>query len=174
MHGLKKRFLGKHVPGVTKYFQFLRAQSFHSEAAEALRARLLKYHEKIFTFINYDGVTWNNNVAEYGIKRFALYRKDTVRSLEETGIRDYLTLLSICHTCRMRGVSFLQFLLSRERDLELFRSKRHRHPQLNRVELEVYPDAYIPVRLAGLRRLEERKAQARNGIDPKEPLTDNE
>ena len=135
-HGLRKRFLRKHAPGVTRFFQFVMAQSFHSEAAEGLRARLLKYQEKLFTFIEYDGVTWNNNVAEHAIKRFALYRKDTVRSLEETGIRDYLTLLSICHTCRMRGVSFLRFLLSRERDLELFRSKSHRRPHCKGIELE--------------------------------------
>ena len=149
------------------------AQSFHSEAAEALRARLLKYQDKIFTFIDHDGVAWNNNVAEHGIKRFALYRKDTVRSLEETGIRDYLTLLSICHTCRMRGVSFLQFLLSRERDLDRFRSKRHSHPHFDRVELEVYPDSYMPTRLAGLRRLEERKAKSRKSTEPNQAITEN-
>ncbi len=169
-HGLRKRFLRKHASGVTRYFQFVMAQSFHSEAAEALRARLLKNQEKLFTFIEYDGVTWNNNVAEHAIKRFALYRKDTVRSLEEAGIRDYLTLLSICHTCRMRGVSFLRFLLSGERELELFCSKRQRHPHFNGVKLEVYPESYMPTRLAGLRRIEERRTQIKNGIQPDRPL----
>jgi predicted RecB family nuclease len=172
--GLRKRFLGKHAAGVTRYLEFIVGQSFRSEAAESLRTRLLKYREKIFAFIEFDGVSWNNNVAEHGIKQFALYRKDTVRSLEETGIRDYLTLLSICQTCRMRGLSFLQFLLSRERDLEQFRNKSHRQPHSKNVDLEVYPDAYVPTRLAGLRRLEERKAQAKKGIDPKEPLTDSQ
>ena len=33
--------------------------------------------------------------------------------LRETGLRDYLVLLSICQTCRYKGVSFLHFLLSR-------------------------------------------------------------
>ena len=172
-HGLRKRFLKKHAPGVTRFFQFVMAQSFHSEAAEGLRARLLKYQEKLFTFIEYDGVTWNNNIAEHAIKRFALYRKDTVRSLEETGIRDYLTLLSICHTCRMRGVSFLRFLLSRERDLELFRSKSHRRPHCKGTELDLYPDAYMPSRLAGLQKLEERKAQSKKGIEPNRPFTES-
>ncbi len=173
-HGLRKRFLRKHVSGVTRYFQFVMAQSFHSEAAEALRARLLKNQEKLFTFIEYDGVTWNNNVAEHAIKRFALYRKDTVRSLEETGIRDYLTLLSICHTCRMRGVSFLRFLLSGEQDLDLFRSKSHRHPHSNGMEIEVYPDTYMPTRLAGLLRKEERKAQSKKGLEPNRPITEGQ
>jgi hypothetical protein len=170
-HGLRKRFLGRHEKAVKRYFEFASAQSFRSEAAEGLRTRLLKYQEKLFTFIEHDGVSWNNNVAEHAIKRFALYRRDTVKSLEETGIRDYLTLLSICHTCRIRGVSFLQFLLSRERDLDLFCSKSHRHTQRKGMELESYPDSYIPTRLAGLRKNEERKAQVK-GIEANRPLTE--
>ena len=50
-------------------------RSFSSEAAEALRARLLKYQEKLFTFIHHDGVPWNNNNAEHAIKQFAYYRE---------------------------------------------------------------------------------------------------
>src|SRR5439155_22700517 len=111
-HGLKHRFLKMHAPAVAKYFQFVSSQSFRSEAAEALRMRLVKYQHKLFTFLEHDGVSWNNNLAEYAIKRFACYRRDTVGSLKETGIRDYLTLLSICHPCRIRGISFLQFFLS--------------------------------------------------------------
>jgi predicted RecB family nuclease len=171
-HGLKRRLLRQHTAEITRYFQFVTAQSFRSEAAEALRVRLLRYREKLFTFIDRDGVTWNNNVAEHGIKRFALYRKDTIKSLDETGIRDYLTLLSICQTCRMRGVSFLQFLLSREHDLERFRSKRHSHRPFKGVQVEMYPETYTPTRLAGLRKLEDRNAQRRKSGESKRPLTD--
>jgi hypothetical protein len=163
-HGLRRHFLRRHEKEVTKFFDYVTAQSFRSEAAEALRARLLKYQEKLFVFIEHDGVTWNNNVAENAIKQFALYRKDTVRSLEEKGLRDYLTLLSICQTCRMRGVSFLRFLLSRESDLEQFRSTSCKYPHRNGKEVEVYPDGYMPTRLAGLRKLKERGAQSKSNI----------
>ena len=73
-HGLQQKYLAKHDQETTRFFQSLTAQSFHSEAAEALRARLLKYQEKLFTFIHYDGVPWNNNNAEHAIKQFALNR----------------------------------------------------------------------------------------------------
>ena len=71
----------------------LTARSFRSEAAESLRARLIKYRDKLFTFIDYDGVPWNNNNAENAIKQFAYYREQTNGMLRETGLRDYLVLL---------------------------------------------------------------------------------
>jgi predicted RecB family nuclease len=155
--GLKHRFLKKHEAAVDRYFQFVASQPFRSEAAEALRLRLQKYKDKLFTFLGHDAVSWNNNLAEYAIKRFACYRKDTVGSLKETGIRDYLTLLSICHTCRIRGISSLQFLLSRQLDLDLFstrRGKRRRSP-----EIETCPKGMLPSRLAGLDNLRSRTVQ---------------
>jgi hypothetical protein len=82
-------------------------------------------------------VAWNNNTAENAIKRFAYYREGTVGCLTEAGLADYLVLLSIYQTCRYRGVSFLKFLLSRERDVDAFcehpRRKRRRPP------IEIYP-----------------------------------
>ena len=170
-YGLKTRFLKRHEPAVAKYFQLVAAWSYRSEAAEGLRARLLKCQDKLFTFIKNDGVTWNNNVAEHAIKRFALYRKDTVKSLEEPGIRDYLTLLSICHTCRMRGVSFLRFLLSREQDLDSYHSKRGK-PARSGV-IETYADGFMPTRLAGLKKLEERNAQVKHAIAAKRAVTES-
>ncbi len=141
-HGLKKRYLHRHEREIARFFQQLHAQSFRSEAAESLRERLLKYKDKLFTFIGYDGVPWNNNNAENAIKRFAYYREDTVGTMKEAGLSHYLALLSICHTCQYKGVSFLKFMLSRETDLELFCEGKH----LRRVSagIEVYPDWFIP------------------------------
>ena len=75
--GLKRCHLKKHDRGVARFFESLAEQSFRSEAAEALRQRLLKNRDKLFTFIQHDGVPWNNNNAENAIKRFAYYREDT-------------------------------------------------------------------------------------------------
>ena len=60
------------------FFRQLAGQRFHSEAAEGLRKRLVKYRDKLFTFSDHDGVPWNNNNAENAIKRFAYYREDTL------------------------------------------------------------------------------------------------
>ena len=137
LHGLKRRYLERHERGVESYFEFLATQSFRSEAAEALRARLLKYRDKLFTFIRHDGIPWNNNNAENAIRRFAYYRDENTGRLRETGLSDYLTLLGICHTCWYKGVSFLKFLLSRERDMDVFcqsPSRKRRTPLI-----ELYP-----------------------------------
>jgi hypothetical protein len=136
-HGLKKQHLRKHQQAVNCFFDGLAAQSFRSEAAESLRARLLKYRDKLFTFLKHDRVSWNNNNAENAIKRFAYYREGTVGCLKEAGLSDYLVLLSIYQTCRYKGVSFLKFLLSRQWDVDTFcEHPRRRGPALL---IEIYP-----------------------------------
>jgi hypothetical protein len=40
------------------------------------------------------------------------------------GLREYLILLSISETCKYKGVSFLDFLLSEEADVDTFVHKR--------------------------------------------------
>src|SRR5262249_24270495 len=74
-HELKQSYLKRHEQSVARYFQSLATQVFRSGAAEALRERLLKYEAKLFTFLQYDGIPWNNNNAENAIKQFAYYRK---------------------------------------------------------------------------------------------------
>jgi hypothetical protein len=155
-HGLKRRHLKKHDRPVSRFFESLAGQSLHSEAAEALRQRLLKNRDKLFTFLRHDGVPWNNNNAENAIKRFAYYREDTVGVMKEAGLTDYLVLLSLCHTCRYRGISFLKFLLSRERDIDAFGTpgRPRRRPLI-----EVYPKGFVPPHLARLQEITARKAR---------------
>jgi hypothetical protein len=64
------------------------------------------YKEGLFTFLNFDEVPWNNNNAEHAIKRFAHYREITDGHLAESGLTDYLVLLSINQTCEYKGISF--------------------------------------------------------------------
>jgi hypothetical protein len=54
-HGLKRCHLKKHDREVARFFEALARQSIHSEVAEALRQRLLKNRDKLFTFIQHDG-----------------------------------------------------------------------------------------------------------------------
>ena len=153
-HGLQQKYLVKHHNETTHFFRALTAQSFHSEAAEALRARLLKYQDKLFTFLQYDGVPWNNNNAEHAIKQFAYYRENTPGMLREQGLRDYLVLLSLCQTCRYKGVSFLHFLLSQARDVETF--CEHPHQKRPAPPIKLSPEGFSHPYLVHHKKLAQR------------------
>jgi hypothetical protein len=116
-HGLQSRYLVRHRADVDRFFTTLAPGSFNSEVAERYRKRFLKYRGELFAFLEYDNVPWNNNNAEHAIKQFARYRVISEGLMTERGLSDYLVLLSIEETCRYRGLSFLRFLLSGEKDL---------------------------------------------------------
>ena len=88
------------------------------------KERFVRNRDKLFTFLNYDGVPWNNNNAEHAIKAFARLRDVIAGSSTEKGIEEYLTLLSICQTCEYTGLDFLDFLRSGEKDLHEFAENR--------------------------------------------------
>jgi len=118
----------------------LEARVYVSEPAESYQKRLLKNEGKLFTFLDHDGVPWNNNNAEHAVKAFAYYRRVSDGKMREDGLSDYLVLLSVYQTCKYRGVSFLKFLLSGEQDVEAFcqRGRKKRGPP----RLEVYPKGF--------------------------------
>jgi len=80
--------------------------------------------KKLFTFLDYDGVTWNNNNAESAIKAFAKYRRVADGTFTENGIKQYLILLSVYQTCHYKGIDFLKFMLSKETDVDRFCNQR--------------------------------------------------
>ena len=112
-------------------------------------ARLLKNREKLFTFIHHDGVPWNNNNPENAIRQFAYYRDSNPGRLKEAGLKEYLVLLSVCQTCRFKDVSFLRFMLSRERDVDAFRQLPRRKRRLPTVE--VYPKGIVRPDFGGVK-----------------------
>jgi predicted RecB family nuclease len=123
-YGLKQWHLGKHRRDVDTLFHVVSGQMYRSEVAEGYRKRLMKYQDKLFTFLHYDGVPWNNNNAEHALKRFAYYREIVDGQFSEAGLQEYLVLLSLYVTCKYKGLSFLQFLLSKEKDVDIFRANR--------------------------------------------------
>jgi hypothetical protein len=139
-YGLKQRHLHKHKAKVDRFFRDLAARIYRSELAEGYRKQLIKNEGKLFTFLDHDGVPWNNNNAEHAVKAFASYRRITDGQVKDRGLSAYLVLLSIYQTCKYRGVSFLKFLLSREEDVEAFCQRRRRKQRLSR--LEVYPKGF--------------------------------
>ena len=122
--GLKQHYLHKHLVDVERFYRQLSQSSYQSEAALKLKERFERNRGKLFTFLNYDGVPWNNNNAEHAIKAFARLRKAIVGLSTPKGIEEYLILLSVCQTCKYMGVDFLDFLRSGEKDIHAFAESR--------------------------------------------------
>jgi predicted RecB family nuclease len=118
--GLKKRFLGKHRISVDRFYKHLDGGYGTSEAVRKLVERLQKNRNKMFTFLDFDGVPWNNNNAEHAVKAFVSLRRVIEGKATEKGLRDFLTLLSICETCKYKNVNFLDFLRSGSKNIDDF------------------------------------------------------
>jgi predicted RecB family nuclease len=118
--GLTQRHLNKHKKYVGRFFRFLAEKTYQSELARKYQRRLTKYRDKLFVFLDHDGVPWNNNNAENALKLFVSRRRLLGTSSTERGLRDYLLFLSIYQTCRRKNLSFLSFLRSGKIDLDAF------------------------------------------------------
>src|SRR6202011_1653120 len=118
--GLKTRSLRKHKHSVDRFYVALCRHDYQTEAAASYKKRIDKNRDKLFTFLDHDGVPWNNNNAEHAIKAFARLRNVIGANGTPKGVREYLALLSISETCKYKGISFLDFLRSGEVDIEAF------------------------------------------------------
>jgi predicted RecB family nuclease len=129
-HGLKKYFFKKHLSRVDQFYQSIERLNYQSEASQKVKERLLKNKGKLFTFLHYDNVPWNNNNAEHAVKAFAKIRDVIEGSSTEKGTEEYLTLLSVCQTCKYGGLDFFEFIRSGEKDIykfaELHSSRKRR------------------------------------------------
>jgi hypothetical protein len=79
----------------------------------------------MFTFLQTDGIPWNNNTAERALRHLAVQRKIS-GSFSKSGAEDYLRLLGIAQTCRFQEKSFLRFLLSGEKDINKYKCPKVR------------------------------------------------
>jgi len=138
-HGLRRRHLRRFKRAVADFFHAVSSSSPRSDVACALRDRLLKNQSKLFTFLDFDNVPWNNNNAENAIKRFALYRARAAGTMKDTGLETLLKLLSLCQTCKYKGLNFWRFLCSRKRDIDDFAAKPNSKPP---TQLEVCPEEF--------------------------------
>jgi predicted RecB family nuclease len=121
--GLKSRYMGKHKKDVKRFYRWLLKQMFYSEFAEKFKKRMIKYEKELFLFLDHDNVPWNNNNAEHAVKHFAKYRRVVNGKISQNGLEAYLVLLSIYQTCNYKGINFLDFLLSKEKDIDKFMRK---------------------------------------------------
>jgi len=125
-YGLKTHYLKRHKIDVERFFRSLSMREFRSEVGEKYKQRFLKNRYKLFTFLDYDGVPWNNNNAEHAIKAFATLRKVIEDSCSKKSIQEHLILLSIFQTCKYKQIRFLDFLRSGETDIDEYIRKHRR------------------------------------------------
>ena len=114
-----ERVLSKHQKQVTRFYKKEINVLLKSEQAKSYQKRLQKNKDRLFVFLEGDGIPWNNNNAENAVKAF-VYRRRQNGPFAKTTIDGYLRLLSISQTLKYRDRSFLEFLRSGETDIDKF------------------------------------------------------
>ncbi len=97
------------------YNRIILNERCNSEIVLKNQTRLKKHWGNLFTFLNFDNIPWNNNMAERGIRHLAVQRK--ISTFFGKGIAPYLLLLGIMQTCKFQNKSFLKFLLSEKKNI---------------------------------------------------------
>jgi hypothetical protein len=124
--GLKARYLRKHKKVVDRFYeQIILGAAPRSEMTATYFKRFIRYQGSLFTFLDHDGIPWNNNAAERALRHFAIQRKIS-GWFSANGAPLYLRLLGIAQTCRFQEKSFLRFLLSGSHDVDAYKKGRGR------------------------------------------------
>jgi len=90
------------------------------------KERFEKNKNKLFTFLKYDGIPWNNDNAEHAIKAFAMLR-NVMRGTSTAKVSRIIFLfLLFSETCTCQGLDFLDSLRSREENIHEFAENRQR------------------------------------------------
>jgi predicted RecB family nuclease len=111
-YGLKRRHFRKHRNDAVRFLKSVERTHYSSPIASTYQERMRKYGSRLFTFLDYDGVPWNNNNAEHAIKGFARVRRFADGRFTENSIRDYLVMPSVAETCGYQNIDVLEFLLA--------------------------------------------------------------
>ena len=124
--GLKRRHLSKHKPRVEQFYSVIIDQgAYDSDVAQTFIARFRRYRDGIFRFLEQDSIPWNNNTGERALRHLAVQRKISNCFFKEFAPK-HLLLLGVAQTCKFQGKSFLKFLLSGEKDVDIFRPRKRR------------------------------------------------
>ena len=110
-YGLRKYYLRKHKRAAEQFLDDVGSLKCSSEVGSALKKRIEKNKDRLFTFLDHDGVPWNNNNAEHAVRAFTRLRNGMATSTAR-GTTDYCILLSLQQTLRCQGIGFLDFLRS--------------------------------------------------------------
>jgi transposase len=77
---------------------------------EAVRYRLNKQRDHLFTFLDYDGVDATNNLAERQLRPAVIARKISCGNKTPNGAQTWQILASLAATCAQRATSFIAAL----------------------------------------------------------------
>ena len=102
--GLKAKFLRKHKVFVERFYNRLFKRDYQNDITVKYKKRFEKNHDKLFTFLDHNGVPWNNNNAEHAIKAFATLRKVIGGTSSENGIHDYLYSLAFVRLANIKAL----------------------------------------------------------------------
>ena len=74
---------------------------------EAVRNRLNKQRDHLFTFLDHDGVDGTNNLAERQLRPAVIARKISCGNKTQKGAQTWQILTSLAATCAQRATSFI-------------------------------------------------------------------
>src|SRR5207253_10604781 len=74
---------------------------------EAVRKRLFKQRDHLFTFLDHDGVDATNNLAERQLRPAVIARKISCGNKTQKGAHTWQILASLAATCAQRATSFM-------------------------------------------------------------------
>jgi hypothetical protein len=75
-YGSKKRHFNKFKKNIDEFYnRVILNENYTSETTVKYQTRLKKHWINLFTFLDFDDIPWNNNMAERGIRHLAVQRK---------------------------------------------------------------------------------------------------
>jgi transposase len=123
-YGSKKCHLNKFKKSIELFCKnTIDKPTYTFEVTIKYQKRFHRYKDSLFVFMEEDGIPWDNNMAERAIRQLAVQRKIS-GTFYKHAISNYLLLLAISQTCRFQDKSFLKFLLSKEKNVDLFKSPK--------------------------------------------------
>jgi hypothetical protein len=123
-YGLKKRHLNKYKKHIDLFYKKnIDRQVYKFEVTTKYQKRFQRYRNSLFIFLEEDGIPWNNNMAERAIRQLAVQRKISGTFFDSL-VSEFLLLLGMAQSCRFQNKPFLKFLLSKKKDIDLFKSPK--------------------------------------------------
>ncbi len=125
-YGVKRYHLHKYAKDVDKFYnQVITVRHYKSEIVNKYQKRFVRYRDSLFTFLEIDGISWHNNLAERAIRHVAKQRAISMHFVAPV-MKNYLILLGVKQACRFQKKSFFKFLLSEELDLDHFGKRTYK------------------------------------------------
>ena len=123
-YGLKNRHLAKFRKLVDRFYaRVITDRAYRSDLTRTYQKRFRRYRHSLFTFLEHDGIPWNNNMAERAIRHLAVQQKISETFFASVSPQ-YLLLLGLAQTCRFQDKSFLGFLLSGETEIDTYKASK--------------------------------------------------